>query len=68
MRQSERRFLRLPEVKRACGCSRSAIYQKVKLGTFPKPYLLGPRAVGWLAEEIDAWIDLRIAASKGVRQ
>ena len=58
--QSTRRFLRLHDVKQACGYQRSAIYAKIQAGEFPKPYSLGPRAVGWLEEEILAWQDSRI--------
>ncbi len=47
-----RRFLRLPEVIHISGCGRTSIYEKIKTGKFPKPYPLGARAVGWLAEDI----------------
>ena len=61
-----RRFLRLPEVIHISGCGRTSIYEKIKKGEFPKPYsLLGARAVGWLAEDIEAWIDSRIQAAGG---
>ena len=60
-----RRFLRLPEVEHASGYRRTSIYEKIKTGEFPKPYPLGARAVGWLAEDIEAWIDSRIQAAEG---
>ncbi len=66
MTQQSRRFMRLPAVKHAVGYGRTAIYQKIKSGEFPKPYALGARAVAWLSEDIDAWIDSRITAA-GVR-
>jgi prophage regulatory protein len=47
---------RRPEVEAKTGLSRSTIYEKMKNGTFPKPVKLGPRAVGWLETEVDAWI------------
>lgn len=62
--QSGRRFLRLNEVKRLVGLGRSAIYDKIKRGEFPAPVHLGARAVAWLSDEIDGWIDSRIAASR----
>jgi len=53
----EIRFLRLPEVERACGKKRSTIYRDIAAGTFPAPYDLGnSRSVGWLSTEIYAWI------------
>jgi prophage regulatory protein len=68
MTQQSRRFLRLPDVKQAVGYSRTAIYEKIKAGEFPRPYPLGARAVAWLAEDIDAWIESRIrAAGRGAQ-
>lgn len=57
-------ILRLPDVIRRTGLSRSAVYQKVKEGNFPAPVSLGLRAVGWIDEEIDSWIDQRISESR----
>jgi prophage regulatory protein len=57
-------ILRLPEVKRSTGLSRSTIYLRVAEGTFPKPVCLGGRAVGWLAEEVQDWLQNRIDASR----
>ena len=67
MTEKTRRFLRLPEVKQASGYGRTAIYAKIKTGEFPKPYPLGPRAVGWLDSEISAWQDERIKATGGAK-
>lgn len=54
------RILRLPEVMDRVGLGRSMIYAYVSRGTFPAPIKLGPRAVGWVETEIDAWIEVRI--------
>jgi prophage regulatory protein len=59
-----RRFLRLADVKQQVGLGRSAIYQKVKSGDFPAPVNLGARAVAWVSDEVDAWVDRRIKASR----
>jgi prophage regulatory protein len=56
-----RRILRLPEVEAATGKKRSAIYDGIADGTFPKPVPLGERAVGWIENEILAWQEARIA-------
>ena len=45
-------ILRLPAVKTSTGLSRSTIYVRVSQGTFPKPVILGGRAVGWLEAEV----------------
>jgi prophage regulatory protein len=57
-------ILRLPEVKRSTGLSRSTIYLKIAQDTFPKPIPLGARAVGWLEAEIQDWLQRRIDASR----
>ena len=56
-----KRIVRLPCVEMKTGLKHSAIYQKMAEGTFPRPVPLGPKAVGWVEAEIDAWIDRRIA-------
>lgn len=57
-------ILRLPAVKSRTGLSRSTIYLRVSQGTFPRPVSLGGRAVGWLEEEIQSWLQWRIEASR----
>ena len=59
-------ILRLPDVKRSTGLSRSTIYLRVAEGTFPKPVSLGGRAVGWLEAEVQDWLQRRIEASRKV--
>ena len=46
---------------------RASFSKKIKSGEFPKSYPLGPRAVGWLAEDVEAWIDSRIQAAGGAK-
>ena len=57
-------MLRLPTVKARTGLSRSTIYLRISEGTFPKPVSLGGRAVGWIEEEINDWLDRQIEASR----
>ncbi len=59
-----RRFLRIKEVSFKVGLGRSAIYDKIKQAKFPAPVSIGDRAVAWLSDEITAWIDGRVAASR----
>jgi len=54
------KILRLPEVKEQCGISRSAIYQGMKEGTFPRAIPLGTRMVGWSESEINDWIENKL--------
>ena len=60
-------ILRLPDVKRSTGLSRSTIYLRIGQGTFPKPVSLGGRAVGWLEAEIQEWLQRQIEASRKAR-
>ena len=57
-------ILRLPEVKNRTGLSRSTIYLRVNQNIFPKPISLGARAVGWLENEIEDWVQSRIQKSR----
>lgn len=56
--------LRLPAVKARTGLSRSTIYLRISEGRFPKPIALGGRAVGWLENEIDDWLNRQVEASR----
>ena len=49
--------LRLPQVMDRVKLSRSSIYARVAAGTFPQPFAIGPRAIGWLQSEIADFID-----------
>jgi len=53
-------ILRRKQVEQRTGLSRSTIYLRIQDGTFPKPIPLGPRAVGWIEHEIDAWLASRL--------
>jgi prophage regulatory protein len=57
-------ILRLSDVKKRTGLSRSTIYLRISQGNFPKPISLGGRAVGWLEAEIQEWLQRLIEASR----
>ena len=57
-------MLRRRDVQARTGLSRSTIYRRVAEGTFPKPVNLGGRLVGWIAAEVQAWLEQQIAASR----
>ena len=56
------KILRLPDVQRRTGLSRSLIYLRMSEGAFPQKINLGLRAVGWVESEIDEWIEAAIVA------
>ena len=59
---ADKRLGRMPEVRASVGLSRSEIYRLIVLKRFPAPIPLGERAVAWDLDEIQAWIQSRIAA------
>ncbi|WP_043345505.1 helix-turn-helix transcriptional regulator [Cupriavidus basilensis] len=60
----QRRIIRMPEVRTLVGLSEGAIHERIREKKFPSPIKLG-RASGWIEEEIQAWIDAQIKATRG---
>jgi len=58
------RFLRLPEVQRQTGLSRSQIYALAKSGRFPSPVKLSERCSAWLESAVNEWKASRVAAAR----
>lgn len=58
--------IRLAEVARYTGLSRSSIYKLMSEERFPQSVVLGARAVGWLEQDIAQWVKTR-AISRGTR-
>lgn len=54
-------ILRLREVCRATGLGRSSVYLAIRTGTFPAPFPIGERAVGWSSAAVERWIAARMA-------
>jgi prophage regulatory protein len=52
----------LPEVERRTTIRRATIYRLIKDGSFPRPVKIGRRIIGWVEEEIDLYIESRVAA------
>ena len=55
------RFIRLDRVKELTGLGRSSIYKLMSEGAFPMSVPLTGQAVGWVSDEVDAWVLARIA-------
>ena len=49
-------ILRVKEVARRLGISRSTLYVWIKEGRFPSPIRLGVRMVGWKDSDVNQWI------------
>jgi prophage regulatory protein len=56
------KLLRLPQVIERTALGRSTIYDLMEKGTFPRPIkITGARQNAWIADEIDVYIEGRIA-------
>lgn len=54
-------LLRFPQVSARTGLSRSELYRRIAIGSFPAPIKIGARASAWSSLEIEGWIAERIA-------
>jgi len=52
-------IIKLPELVQKTKISRATVYAMIARNEFPRPVRLGRRAVGWRAEDIEAWIAAR---------
>lgn len=56
------RVMPLSEVIETTTISRSTLFRMVEEGSFPAPRQIGKRRVGWLSDEVQAWLLDRPAA------
>lgn len=49
-------LLKLSEVLRRTGLSRTEIYERMKRGDFPKSVKVGLRTVRWPSNDVDSWV------------
>ena len=53
----------MKELKTVVGLGASTIYRLMQEGRFPKQMnVIGPKSSAWLASEVEAWMQERIAA------
>ncbi|POS05148.1 DNA-binding protein [Burkholderia gladioli] len=52
-----RSIMRMPALLERIGLSESEVRRRIKSGTFPRPVKLGPRAIGFVVADVDAWLD-----------
>ena len=68
--KTKHRFIRLNEVLSRTGYGRTSIYRKMEDGSFPRSVKLGgppidpnvfdSRAIAWIEDEVEQWIESRI--------
>ena len=56
-------LLRLADVTRVVGVSRSTIYLMISRGEFPRPVKISARTSRWRASDIEKWVE-GLAAGK----
>lgn len=54
--QTTNRLLHRREVEAMTGLSRTSIYRQMRAGQFPCPVRVGPKAVRWNQQEVEAWL------------
>ncbi len=59
-------MLRIGEVCRRTGLSKSQIHRLASEMGFPKPIRLSKRAVAFVAADVEAWLQERITATREV--
>lgn len=58
------KLIRLEDVMRMTGLSKSTIYEMIRIEDFPSPVKIGKRCAAWVETEIKAWIISRINKSR----
>ncbi len=53
------RIIRLPEVCRLVGLSRSSVLRLERRGEFPPKFSLSVRSIGWYELDVLAWVQAR---------
>lgn len=51
--------------RKGIGWSRTHVYRMVNAGKFPKPVKLAEGTAAWVENEVDRWLDERIAERDG---
>jgi prophage regulatory protein len=66
--EKPKRILRLSDVQDRVGLGRSTIYLLISKREFPRPIPLTGKAVGFAEDEVEAWVEARIAKRPPVRE
>ena len=62
--RARRRLIRRRDVKDKTGLPDSTRDDLIRAGDFPRPISIGPRAVAWIEDQVDDWIERKIEASR----
>ncbi|WP_426664080.1 helix-turn-helix transcriptional regulator [Rhodanobacter aciditrophus] len=64
--QRPRRLIRIREATQRTGLSKAMVYRLIAAGQFPRQIRLTERTSAWVESEVQAWVDSRIAANRGI--
>jgi prophage regulatory protein len=56
--------LRLPQVCKMTGLSRSSVYQMEADRLFPSRVKIGARSVGWIESEVQSWLRQKVESGR----
>jgi len=62
-RRTGTRIISWPNVFHQTGLSRTTIWRKIRANEFPSPIQISPGRVGWIAEEVNTWVQSQIDAA-----
>jgi prophage regulatory protein len=60
-------LIRMPEVLKRVGVSRTTLYQMLAKGAFVQPVRISERAIGFRSDEVDAWFEALVKAPRAPR-
>ena len=60
---SPRKIIREPALRERVPVHPTTLWRWERAGRFPRRLKLGPAAVGWFEDEVEAWLDARERAS-----
>lgn len=64
MNKNHTTLIRLPEVIKRTGISRSSIYRLVNKNKFPAPVKISEKAIAFIEREVNDWIENLINSSR----
>lgn len=62
---TNQKVLRISDVMERTGLAKPTIYKLISAERFPPSIKLTRRASGWIADEVDRWVEERIRESRG---
>ena len=57
--QTETKILRMPDVMKKIGASRSTVYRLMAEENFPRSIKVSKRNIGWRLNDVENWLDHR---------